>query len=70
MESAAVDVVVPARQYDDTMYWEYLSWFHSRSRATLLRGLVQPGPRPFPEDRACLLHIVVIVAVLITIFID
>jgi hypothetical protein len=70
MESGPVDVVVPAGQYDDSTYWEYLAWYQSRTRPTLLSGSVPPAPRPFPEDRARLLHVVVSDVVLITIFIS
>ena len=70
MESGPVDVVVPAGQYDDITYWEYLSWYQSCTRATLLSGNVSPAPRPFPEDRTQLLHVVVSDVVLITIFIS
>ena len=69
-ESAAVDVIVLAEQYNDGTYWEYLSWYHQRMRATLLSGLVEPAARPFSENRAYLLHVVVCHAVLITIFIS
>ena len=57
-------------QYDDGTYWEYLSWYCSCTCATLLSGNVPPAPKPFPEDRARLLHVVVSDVVLITIFIS
>ncbi|XP_062211895.1 uncharacterized protein LOC133912928 [Phragmites australis] len=57
-ESAAVDVIITAGQYDEATYWDYLAWYRPRTRATLLSGPVQPDPRPFPEDRARLLHVV------------
>lgn len=64
-QRAGVDVIVPAGQYDVTTYLDYLSWYRPRTRATLLSGPVQPGPRPFPEDRARHLHVLVIDALLI-----
>jgi hypothetical protein len=67
-ESAAVDVIITAGQYDEATYWDYLAWYRPRTRATLLSGPVQPGPRPFPEDRARLLHVVVSDALLILVF--
>ena len=39
-ESAAMDVVILAGQYDDATYWKYLSWYHPRMCVTLLSGLV------------------------------
>ena len=37
-ESGAVDVVVPAGQYDNRTYREYLLWYRSRMCASLLSG--------------------------------
>ena len=65
-----MDIVVPARQYDDDTYWQYLLWYRSRTCATLLSGNIPPAPRPFPGDRARLLHVVVSDVILITIFIS
>src|SRR6266540_2298341 len=50
----------PTGPYNPSAYPEYFSWYHPRTRATLLSGPLPPGHVPYFEDRTCRLHILVI----------
>src|SRR5881394_368816 len=60
IEQAMAMAHEPTGLYNPSAYPEYFSWYHLRTRATLLGGPLPPGHIPYPEDRTRRLHILVI----------
>jgi hypothetical protein len=59
-ESYTENVVFPAGLYDPAKYMEYYSWYHTRTRPTLLSGPMPPDTRSYPEDRTRQIHFLVL----------
>jgi hypothetical protein len=58
-ESCTKNVIFPAGLYDPTEYMEYYSWYRTRTRPTLLSGLMPTDTRSYPENRTRQIHILV-----------
>lgn len=58
-ELSAQQVVTGAGPYDEASYSAYLLWYRPRTRSTLLSAPVDDTWRPYPEDRARNLHVLV-----------
>jgi hypothetical protein len=58
-ESCMENVIFPAGLYDPAKYMEYYSWYHTRTRPTLLSGPMQADTRSYPEDHTRQIHVLV-----------
>jgi hypothetical protein len=55
-ESSTENIIFPAGLYDPAEYMEYYSWYHTRTRPTLLSGPMPADTRSYPEDRTRQIH--------------
>jgi hypothetical protein len=59
-KSCTENVIFPAGLYDPAEYMEYYSWYHTRTRPTLLSGPMPADTRSYPEDRTRQIHVLVL----------